>query len=112
MGIEVKRLVDKTFDKMQHLGRLKYITSDTLFSFSVFVVFKTNAKGEKKRRAIVNIRKLNDVVIPDAYPLLLQSDIIASVWGYTKLAVLDTDSFFYPWLLYPDHQYIFTVITH
>ena len=67
------------FDKMQHLGRLKYTTSYTPFSFPVFVVYKTNAKEEKKERAVVNIRKLNNLVIPDAYPLPLQSDIIASV---------------------------------
>ena len=112
LGIEAKRLVDETFDEMQRLGRLKYTTSHTPFSFPVFVVYKTNAKGEKKRRAVVDIRKLNDLVIPDAYPLPLQSDIIASVQGCTNLAVLDAASFFYQWLLHPDHRYIFTVVTH
>ncbi len=38
LGIEAKRLVDETFDEMQCLGRLKYITSHTPFSFPVFVV--------------------------------------------------------------------------
>lgn len=71
LGIEAKRLVNKIFDKMQRLGRLKYTTSHTSFSFLVFVVYKTNAKGEKKRHAVVNICKLNDLVILDAYPLPL-----------------------------------------
>ncbi len=112
LGIEAKRLVGETFDEMQRLGRLKYTTSHTPFSFSVFVVYKTNAKGERKGRAVVNIRKLNDLVIPDAYPLPLQSDIIASVQGCTNLAVLDATSFFYQWLLHLDHRYMFTVVTH
>ena len=112
LGIKAKRLVDETFDKMQRLGRLKYTTSHTPFSFPVFVVYKTNAKGEKKGRAVFDIRKLNDLVIPDAYPLPLQSDIIASVQGCTNLAVLDAALFFYQWLLYPDHQYMFTFVTH
>lgn len=64
---------------MQRLGHFKYTTSHTLFSFSIFVVYKTNAKRERKKRAIVDIRKLNNLVILDTYPLSLQSDIIASV---------------------------------
>lgn len=79
LGIEARRLVDQTFDKIQRLGRLNYTTSHTPFSFPVFVVYKTNVKEEKKGCTVVDICKLNDLVIPDAYPLLLQSDIIASV---------------------------------
>lgn len=60
----------------------------------------------------MDIRKLNDLVIPDAYPLPLQSEIISNVQGYTNLAVLDAASFFYQWLLHPDHRYMFTVVTH
>ncbi len=112
LGIKVKRLVNKTFDKMQCLGRFQYTTSHISFSFPIFVVYKTNTKGQRRGRAVVNIRKLNDLVIPDAYPLPLQFNIIVSVQGCTNLAVLDAASFFYQWLLYSDHRYIFTVVTY
>lgn len=112
LGINAKRLGNETFNKMQHLGRLKYTISHTFLSFPVFVVYKTNAKEERKGREVVDICKLNELVILDAYPLPLQSDIIASVQGYTNFAVLDAASFFYQWLLHPDYRYIFTVVTH
>lgn len=112
LGIKAKRLVNKTFDKMQRLSRLKYTTSYTSFSFPIFVVYKTNTKGEKKRYTVVNIRKLNDLVIPDAYPLPLQLNIIANVQRCINLAILDVALFFYQWLLHLDHQYMFTIITH
>ena len=112
LGINSKRLVDETFDELQRLGRLKYTTSHTPFSFFVFIIWKTAANGEKKGRAVVDIRKLNDLVIPNAYPLPLQSEIIANVQGYTNLAVLDAASFLYQWLLHPDHCYMFIVVTH
>ena len=112
LGINSKRLVDETFDELQRLGRLKYTTSHTPFSFPVFVIWITEANGEKKGRAVVDIRKLNDLVIPDAYPLPFQSEIIANVQRYTNLAVLDAASFFYQWLLHPDHRYMFTVVTY
>lgn len=79
LGIETKRLVDKTFDKIQRLGRPKYTTSHILFSFFVFIVYKINAKREKKWHVVVNIYNLNNLVILDAYPLPLQSDIITNI---------------------------------
>lgn len=112
LNIKGKRLVDKTFDKMQHFGRLKYTTSYTSFSFPVFVIYKTNAKGEKKGYAVVNICKLNNLVILDAYTLFLQSNIFASIQKCRNLAILDASSFFYQLLLHPDHQYMFIVVTH
>ena len=56
----------------------------------------------KKGQAVVDIRRLNDLVIPDTYPLPLQSDIIATIGGCTHLAVLDATFFFYQWKLHPD----------
>lgn len=63
---------------MQRFGRLGYTTLYTPFSFPIFVVYTTNAKEEKKKRVVSDICKLNDLIILNAYPLLLQSDINAS----------------------------------
>lgn len=51
-------------------------------------------------------------MVPDSYSLPLQSEIIANVQGCTHLAVLAAASFFYQWLLHPDHRFMFTVLTH
>ena len=112
LGHKARKVVNETFDKLQSQGRLEYTRSQTPFSFPVFVVWKTNAKRERKGRAVVDIRKLNDMVIPDSYSLPLQSEIIANVHGYSNLAVLDAASFFYMWRLHPDHRFMFTVMTH
>lgn len=97
---------------MHCLGRLKFTTEHTSFSFPVFVIWKPNAEVKKKGRVVVNIRKLNKMMLPDSSPLPLQSKIIANVQGCTNLAVLDAASFFYQWRLHPDHHFIFTVVTH
>ena len=112
LGINSKQLVDETFDELQRFGCLKYTISHISFSFLVFVIWKTAANSEKKGRAVVDIRKLNDLVIPNAYPLPLQSEIIANVQGYTNLAIFNATSFFYQWLLHPDHHYMFTVVIY
>lgn len=95
LGNETCQLVDEMFDKMYRLGRLKFTSEHTPFSFPVFVVWKLDAEGKKKSRAVVDIQKLNEIILPDSYPLPLQSEIIANVWEYTNLAVLDATSFFY-----------------
>ena len=88
-------------------------TSDLMpFSFLVFVVWKSDSEGKKKGRAIMDIRKLNDLVLPDSYPLPHQSEIIANVQGCTNLAVLDVVSFFYQWRLHPDYRFMFNFVTH
>ncbi len=51
------------------------------------------------------------MVVSDSCPFLFQSKIIANMQGCTSLAVFDTGSFFYQWLLNPDHRFIFTVVT-
>lgn len=112
LDIDNYRLVDETFDELQHFGCLKYITSHIFFSFPIFVIWKTAVNGEKKGQVVVDIWKLNNLVIPNAYPLPFQSEIIANVEGYINLAVLNAILFFYQWLLHLDHYYLFTVITH
>ena len=112
LGKEAYQLVDETFDKMHRLGRLKFMSEHTPFSFPVFVVWKLDAEGKRKNRAVVNIQKPNNIVLSDSYPLSLQLEIIANVQGCTNLADLDATSFFYQWLLHPDHCFIFTIITH
>ena len=68
---EARQFVDETFDEMHRLGRLKFIYEHIPFSFPVFVVWKTDAEGKKKGRAVVDICKLNEMVLLDFYPLFL-----------------------------------------
>lgn len=43
----------------------------------------------------MDIEKLNNLVISNAYPLFLQSEIIANIQKYTNLAIFNAASFFY-----------------
>ncbi len=112
LGIKDKEVVDKTFDELHRQGRLDWTTQATPFSYPVFVVWKNLPDGGRKGRAVVDIRGLNDLILPDAYPLPLQSDIINGLVGCTHIAVLDASSFFYQWRVHPDHQHMLTVVSH
>lgn len=97
---------------MHCLGRLKFTTDHTLFSFPVFVIWKANVEGKKKGRVVVDIQKLNEMVLLNSYLLPLQSEIITNDQGCTNLTVLDAASFFYLWCFHPNHHFMFTVVTH
>lgn len=60
----------------------------------------------------MNIRKLNNLVLPNFYLLLLQSKIIANIQKYTNLAIIDDALFFYQWRLYFDYRFMFIVVIH
>ena len=94
LGNEAKALVNKTFNKLQRQGCLVYIQTRIFFSFPVFLVWKPRP-NRKKDWVVVDIRKLNDLVVPDTYPIQPQSDIIATMQGCTQLAILNVVFFFY-----------------
>ena len=112
LGNDARRLVDDTSNELHQQGCMKFVSNPTPFSFPVFVVWKLDSEGKKKGRADVDIYKLNNLVLPDSYPLPLQSEIIANVQGCINFAVLDGASFFYEWHLHPDHRFMFTVVIH
>ncbi len=111
LGTEDKKLVDQTFDDLHAKGRLKYTTNSTPFSYPVFVVWKM-VNGQRKGRVVIDIRGLNAITLPDAYPLPLQSDVISAVKGCDYLSVIDCASFFYQWRVHPSDRHKLTVVSH
>lgn len=101
-----------TFDELHSLGQMSWTKTSTPFSYPCFVVWKTLPSGERKGRVVVDIRGLNNLTIPDAYPLPLQSDIIFAVRDGNLITVIDCVSFYYQWRVHPNDRHKFTVVSH
>ena len=112
LGLKDREVVNKVLDELYDKERVEWTTQATPFSYPVFVVWKTLANGDKKGRAVVDIRGLNELIIPDAYPVPLQSEVIASLQGCNIISVLDASSFFYQWRVHPDYRHMLTIVTH
>jgi hypothetical protein len=112
VGNEAKAEIDKTFDKLHAKGRMSWSTVQTPFSYPVFVVFKIGHDGKRYGRVVVDLRSLNQIALPDIYPIPLQSDIIGAVHGSKFITVLDCASFFYQWRIAPEDRHKLTVVTH
>ncbi|KAJ9393191.1 hypothetical protein DTO063F5_328 [Paecilomyces variotii] len=63
-----------------------------------------NGQFLSKGRVVVDIRGLNRIVEPDAYPIPLQDDILALINGKACISVFDAISIFYQWRTHPDHR--------
>ncbi|KAI0992683.1 hypothetical protein K3495_g15502, partial [Podosphaera aphanis] len=114
-GIKERKLIDATFDALhdQKSGhrRLYWTKNATPFSFPVFVVWRT-VNGVQKGRVVIDIRALNHILMPDAYPIPTQEEILTALAGSAYISTVDCASFFYQWKVKPEHQHRLTVSSH
>ena len=112
-GARDRELIDETFNKLQEQGRLEWTKQRTEFSFPCFVVWKNAPPGVKpKGRVVVDVRALNKITIPDAYPIPVQTDILADLAGCGYISTVDCASFFYQFGVKKPHRYRLTVASH
>ena len=93
-----RKFVNKTFDKLHKQKRIKYFSQPTSHNYPIFVMWRTvpdPENPERKKRVIINIKKLNKIAITDFYPMLLQSDITSSVADCRYIFVFDVADFFH-----------------
>lgn len=97
---------------MHHLSCFKFMFEYTSFNFLIFIIWKLDIKSKKKSRAVIDIQKLIEIVLPNFCSLTLSLEMIANVQRCTNFTILNTAFFFYQWLFYLDHCFIFIVVTH
>ena len=112
VGNQDREVIDKTFDKLHDQDRMEWTTEATPFTYPCFVLWKKGGNGERKGRVVVDIRALNKITLPDAYPVPLQSDILAAVSGAKFISTVDCSSFFYQWRVKPQDRHKLTVSSH
>jgi hypothetical protein len=70
VGQRDQKVIDETFGSLESQNRLYCTTQLTLFSYLVFVVYKhIPGQEEPVGHVVVDILELNDMTIPDAYPM-------------------------------------------
>ena len=111
VGRRDREVIDQEFDKLHGQRRLEWTSTSTPFSIPCFVVWKDTPSGPKGR-VVVDIRALNRIAMPDAYPVLLQSDILALLHGKLFISTVDAASFFYQWWVRSHHRHRLTVASH
>lgn len=112
LGTKDREVVDKQFDKYHEQGRMEWNTEVTPFLYPCFLVWRVLPNGTKKERVVMDIRALNRITIPDAYPLPMQSDILAVIRGAKYISTIDCAFFFHQWRVKKAHRHCLTMISH
>ena len=72
-------------------------------------------KDEKliqKKQAVIDLKKLNHVIVFNIYFLFLQFDIIMSILRCKYISVMNDTDFFYQWQIVMKNHKKFTIMSH
>ena len=61
---------------------------------------------------VVDIRGLNQLIIPDVYPMPLQAEILASICGCHYISMIDATLYFHQWQVHPESCHCLMVVSH
>ncbi|KAL8366740.1 hypothetical protein RB595_010549 [Gaeumannomyces hyphopodioides] len=103
--------VDGKRDELHAQGRMEWVHEPSPFAQPVFVVWR-KVHNEMKGRVVVDLRPVNKVAVPDAYPLPLQADVIDALRGKLYITIIDATAFFHQFLVWPKHRNRFTIVSH
>ena len=107
-----RAIINVTFDQLHSQNRLQWTTSSTPFSYPVFIIWKTLPSGERKGRAVINIRGFNQFTLSNAYPIPSQNEIINEIQGHKYITVVNAASFFYQYKVHKSDYHKLTIVTH
>ncbi|SPO06280.1 uncharacterized protein DNG_08969 [Cephalotrichum gorgonifer] len=77
----------------------------------VRTVVDASGKTIRKGRMVVDIRRLNDISLKDAYPVTIQDQIFEHIAGASILSTFDAMSFYWQWLVHPDSRWAMNITT-
>ena len=106
LGPKEKKCIDKVFNEQRRQGRLVDSHSSPV-GWPIFVV-----KKGSKRRPVVDLRVLNKLIAPDAYPLPRQDEIVQAIKGMKWLAIFDILSVYYQRRVHPKDAWKLAVANH
>ena len=116
VGPQDREIIDRKFNDLHQQKKMQWTENPIQFGYLVFVVWKTvHLPGKppmRKRRVVVDIRKLNKIAESDAYPMPFQSNIISAVQGSKYITVIDCAGFFHQWPVKREDRHKLTVVNH
>ena len=111
LKIKNRVVIDVTFDKLHEQNKLHWIVQSIEFNYSIFVIWRNTSTDEKKR-VVIDIRELNDIIENDSYSLFLQSNIIAKIAESSYIFIIDVVDWFHQFNVRRKNRHKFTIIIH
>ena len=111
LKIKNRNFIDATFDKLHQQNKLHWTIQSISFNYSIFVVWRDTLTNQKKR-VIIDIKDLNDIIENDNYSLFLQSNIIAEIADSSYISIIDVVDWFHQFNVQRKNRHKFIIVTH
>ena len=111
LKVKNRNFIDVIFDKLHQQNKLHWIVQSISFSYSAFVVWRDTLTDQKKR-VVIDIRNLNDIIENDNYSLFLQSDIIAKIVDSFYIFTIDAVDWFHQFNVQRKNRHKFIIVIH
>ena len=111
LRVKNRAVIDATFDKLHEQSKLHWIVQSIEFNYLAFVIWR-NISTDEKKRVMINIRELNDIIENDSYSLFFQSNIIAKIVESLYIFTIDVVDWFHQFNVRRKNRHKFTIIIH
>jgi uncharacterized protein involved in tolerance to divalent cations len=115
LNLDEKIIIDETFDNLHAKEKVKWFTNSTSFEYFVFVIYRTIMKDDKfvrKERVVIDIRKLNVIIVTNVYSMFTQTNITAAITECHYISVINVLRYFYQWTIKFENRHKLTIISH
>ena len=102
-------MINEKFDKMYIQRKMNWFIKLISLIFSIFVVYKIiyvdlKKIAKRKKKMIINIRKLNKIIVLNNHLISLQKDIVIVILKYIFINVIDYNKQFHLFLIKKNHR--------
>ena len=111
LNVKNCNFIDVIFDKLHQQDKLHWTIQSIAFNYSIFIVWRDRSTNQK-RRIIIDIRDLNDIIESDSYSLSLQFDIIIEVANSSYIFIIDVVNWFHQFNVQRQNRHKFIIVTH
>jgi hypothetical protein len=116
LRIEDQTIIDKEFDVLHSLNKMKWAFESTSYAYSMFVIWIITHLMRKsltrRERMIVEIRDLNKISKHDVYSMFLQSNILSKTQNCSYISIMNCTTFFHQWRIIISNKHKLIVIIH
>jgi hypothetical protein len=113
---ENQTMIDREFDALHVLNKMKWASESTFYAYSVFVIWTIihfmKKSFTRRDKVVVDIRDLNKISKHDAYSMLLQSDILSKIQRCSYISIMNCTTFFHQWRVTISDRHKLIVVTH
>ena len=93
LGFHERKVISDTLHDLHSANKISRTRHEIPFIFPMFIAWQTLPNGTRKDRMIIDVRGLNRIILPDAYPMQTQDNILANINNKKFIITMDASAF-------------------